>query len=56
MSRFMLFVMSDADAPAGGPPPVELVEKMNVFNEEMVRARLAWVAPISRRIASRQTG
>jgi hypothetical protein len=38
MSRFMLFVMHDADAPPGGPPPLELVEKMNVFNEEMVRA------------------
>jgi hypothetical protein len=43
MSRFMLFVMQDADAAAGqsGPPPVEmveLVEKMNAFNEEMLRA------------------
>lgn len=40
MSRFMLFVMSDAEAAAGqsGPPPVELVAKMNAFNEEMLRA------------------
>lgn len=38
MSRFMLFVMHDADVPTGGPPPLELVEKMNEFNEEMVRA------------------
>ena len=41
MSRFMLFVMHDAAAEQSGPPPVEmveLVEKMNAFNEEMLRA------------------
>lgn len=38
MSRFMLFVLHDENAPMDGPPPVELVEKMNAFNEEMVAA------------------
>jgi hypothetical protein len=38
MSRFMLFVMSEADVEWDGPPPLEMVEAMNAFNEEMVRA------------------
>jgi hypothetical protein len=37
MSRFILMVMHDENAQAG-PPPVELVEKMNAFNEELLRA------------------
>jgi hypothetical protein len=36
MPRFMLFVYSPTDA--SGPPPLELVEAMNRYNEELSRA------------------
>lgn len=38
MSRFMLFVIADADVKMDGDLPLEMVEAMNAFNEEMVRA------------------
>src|ERR1700694_3817692 len=36
--RFMLMVKANADSEAGKMPPMELVEAMGKFNEEMVKA------------------
>jgi hypothetical protein len=36
MPRFILFVYGDGEQ--AGPPPLDLVEKMNAFNEELSRA------------------
>ncbi len=36
--RFMLIVKANADTEAGVMPPMELVEAMGKFNEEMVKA------------------
>ena len=36
--RFMLFVYSDADADTDAEPPLELVQAMNKFNEELASA------------------
>lgn len=36
--RFMLIVKANADSEAGKMPPMELIEAMGKFNEEMVKA------------------
>src|SRR5882724_9277550 len=42
--RFMLIVKANKDTEAGVMPPMELVEAMGKFNEEMVRARVLLAA------------
>ena len=36
--RFMMIVRANEDTEAGKMPPMELVEAMGTFNEEMVKA------------------